>query len=195
MREPRNLTRVRWTRADSLCDALLSSSRFLRLEFLGRGHFGDEAIVQFFGGVVAGHFQLGLVRGDFDEARQIAAGPNGNRDVRDVHAKDFDVFLFHADPVHVRDFVPSFQGDDEVDAFFAADAFDAEHGGDVDDADAAHFHVVARQLGAGADDFAAIHERDFGDVVGHQTVAAFNQREDAFAFADAAFAADDDANA
>ncbi len=43
------------------------------------------------------------------------------------------------------------QGDDEVERFSLRMALDAEHGGDVDDADAAHFHVVARQFRAGAD--------------------------------------------
>src|ERR1019366_5519214 len=83
----------------------------------------------------------------------------------------------------------------QVHAFFGANAADAEHGGDVDDADAADFHVGAGQLGAGAHDVAAVNQGDAGDVVGNEAVAALDEGEDALAFADAAFAADDGAGA
>src|SRR5262249_54400286 len=141
------------------------------------------------------HFEFRLERGDFDQARQIAAGPDGNGDVRHVHAEDLDEFLLDAKAINVRDFVPELQRDHQVHAFFGANAFDAEHGGDIDDADAADFHVVARQLRAHPHDIAAVHERDAGNVVGHETVTAFDEGEDALAFADAAFTADDDADA
>src|SRR5215475_2996495 len=119
------------------------------LQFCSGGHSGDETVVEFFGGVVAAGFELGLKGGDFDEAGEIASGPNGDGDVRNVDAKDLNVFLFHAEAIHVSDFVPGFEGDDEVDFFVLADAFDAEHGGNVDDADATNFHVIAGNLGAG----------------------------------------------
>ena len=78
---------------------------------------------------------------------------------------------------------------------FLADGFDPKHGSDVDDTDAAHFHVVAGDLGAGAHDFPAIHQRDLRHIIGHETVAAFDQRQHALALADAALAANDDADA
>ena len=79
--------------------------------------------------------------------------------------------------------------------FFVANALDAEHRGDVDDADAANFHVVARQFGAGADNFAAVHQRDLRHVIGDQAVAALDERQHCLAFADAAFAANQHAHA
>src|SRR2546422_4524000 len=39
---------------------------------------------------------------------------------------DLDVLVFHAEAVHVGDFVPGFQADHEVDPFFEANAFDAK---------------------------------------------------------------------
>ncbi len=66
---------------------------------------------------------------------------------------------------------------------------------DVDDANAAHLHVVARQFGAGAEHFAAIHQRGLDHVVGHQAVAALDQGQHRLALANAAFAADDGAHA
>ena len=55
--------------------------------------------------------------------------------------------------------------------------------------------MVARQFGAGAKHFAPVHQRGFHHVVGHQAVAALDQRQHGLAFADAAFAADDHAHA
>jgi hypothetical protein len=78
--------------------------------------------------------------------------------------------------------------DDEIEAFFLADGLDAEHLRDVDDADAAHFHVVARQFGAGAEHVAAVHQHGLHHIVGHEAVTAFDQRQHGLAFADAAFA-------
>ena len=43
--------------------------------------------------------------------------------------------------------------------------------------------------------FAAVHQRDLDHVVGHEAVAALDEGQDGLAFADAAFAADDDAHA
>src|SRR5687767_15897195 len=51
-------------------------------------HFGDEALVEFLGGVVAGSFEFGLEGGDFDEAGEVAARADRNRDVWNVDVKD-----------------------------------------------------------------------------------------------------------
>ncbi len=40
-----------------------------------------------------------------------------------------------------------------------------------------------------------VHQHGFHDIIGHQAVTAFDEREDGLAFADAAFAFDDDADA
>ncbi len=114
-------------------------------------------------------------------------GRTGDGDVGDGDAEDFDEFLLHADAVDVGDVIPGFEGDDEVEDFSTRMLRTPEHGGDVDDADAADFHVVAGGFGAGADDLAAVDEGHAGGVVGDEAVAAFDEGEDALAFADAAF--------
>src|ERR1043166_1786991 len=136
-----------------------------------------------------------MKRRHLDQARQIASRPHRNGDVRNIGAENFYKFLFHAQAVHVLHFVPAFERNHQIDSLFVPDAFYAEHGGDIDDADAAHFHVIASELRARADDLAAIHQRDAGDVVGDEAVTAIDQGEDRFTFADAAFATDDDAHA
>src|SRR5208282_709924 len=166
----------------------------LRRWRVGR-HLRDEALVQFLRGILAGHFQLDLEGGDFHEPREVASGPDGNDDVRNIHAQNLHEFLFHADTVHVPDIVPRLEGDDQVEVFVLANAFDAKHGGDVDNADAAHFHVITGEFRAGANHVVAVHEHDLDDVISDKAVTAFDKREDGFAFADAALAADDDAHA
>src|SRR6201999_576168 len=111
-----------------------------------------------------------------------------------IHPEDFNKLLFHAHAVHVLDFVPHFQGDHQVHTLLAADAFHAEDRRDIDDADASHFHVIACQFRAGADDFASVHQRHFRDIIRHQAVTALDQRQDTLAFPDAAFAANDDSH-
>ena len=161
----------------------------------GRIHFGQEPVVQFLGRVVAGGLEFGLEGGDLDEAGKVATGADGDDDVGDVHAENFHVFLLHAQAIHILNLVPGFEGDDEVHPFLMPDGPDTEHGGDVDDANAAHFHVVAGQGGAGAIDLAPVQQGDLGDVIGHQAVTALDEGQHTFAFADAALALDDDAHA
>src|SRR5208283_2855284 len=59
----------------------------LRRWRVGR-HLRDEALVQFLRGILAGHFQLDLEGGDFHEPREVASGPDGNDDVRNIHAQN-----------------------------------------------------------------------------------------------------------
>src|SRR5208282_6862896 len=63
--------------------------RHLNLPLLRRRRFGrhlrDEALVQFLRGILAGHFQLDLERGNFNQSCEVASGPDGNDDVRNVH--------------------------------------------------------------------------------------------------------------
>src|SRR5678810_382448 len=82
----------------------------------------------------------------------------------------------------------------QIHLFLLADAFDPEHRTDVDDPNAAHFHVVSSHFGAGTHHFPPIHQRHLGDIVSYQAVAALDQRQDALALADAALTADDHAD-
>src|SRR5207253_1273646 len=148
-------------------------------------------IIEFLGRVIARRFQLGLESGHLDEPGKIAPGPDRDDDVRDVDPQDADVFLLDANPIHILHFVPRFESDDQVDILLMSNAFDAEHRGHVDDADAAHFHMVAGNFRAGAYDLPAIDQRYLGDIVGHQAVASFDQSQHTLAFADPALAAQD----
>ena len=111
--------------------------------------------------------------------------------MRQLDAEDFIVVLFEP-----RAFLggvgrPLAQADDHVDALLQADALDAEHLGDVDDADAAALHIAAGERTAAGHELALIEQLDHGDVVGHEAVAALDEGQGALGFAHPAVAADD----
>ena len=72
---------------------------------------------------------------------------------------------------------------------------DAEQILDVDDAEPAQLHVVARQLRTGADEDRFRSAPDLDGVVGDQAMAADDQIERALALADAALPDDQHAEA
>src|SRR5262249_34554660 len=154
----------------------------------------DQTFVQFAGGVVPGQSQLRLERRDFNEPGNITPRSHRDGDVRDIDLENLHIFLFHTEPLDVADFSPKLQRHNQIDALSQPNALDAEHGGHVDDADTAHFHVIASDLSAGSHDLAAIEQRHLGHVVRDETVAALDQGQHALAFADAAFAFDDHAH-
>ena len=91
--------------------------------------------------------------------------------------------------------LPAFELDDQLDALRRARRRDAEQILHVDDAEAAQLHVMAGQLGTGADQDRLRAAPDLDGVVGDQTMAADDQVERALALADAALADDQDAEA
>ena len=64
--------------------------------------------------------------------------------------------LIQSKTVDILHVLPRLEGYDQVQPFFRSHTLGAEHGCDVDDADAAHLHVVSGQLRTGANDLAAI---------------------------------------
>jgi len=62
------------------------------------GHIGQQAPVQILGRIVAGFTELDLKRSHLNQPRNVPAGPNGNGDVRNVHAQHFDKILVQAQP-------------------------------------------------------------------------------------------------
>src|SRR5688572_23277317 len=144
---------------------------------------------------MTGAFELGLERSDFDQTRQVTTGTDRDNDMRNLDAENRHILFLHAKAVDIRNFVPGLERYDEINALLEAHTFDAKHRRHVDDADAANLHVVARDLGARAHDFAAIEQHHLGNVVGHQAVAALNERQDRLAFPDATLAANDHTDA
>jgi len=158
-------------------------------------HVGDEAVVEILRRVVA-HDLEGLDHGgDLDQPGDVAALADVEFHVGDLDAEDVVVVLLEAGAFLGDVGGPFAEGDDEVDALAGADALDAEHLGDVEDADAAALHVAAVEVAGGGAEFALVEEADAGEVVGDEGMAAGDEGEGTLGFADAGVAADHDADA
>jgi len=158
-------------------------------------HEGDETVVKIFRGVVTGLFQSLGECGDFDEAGHVAAGANVKDDVRDLQAENLVEIFFQSGALFDGVGSPFVEGNDEVDAFINADALHTKHLANVNDADAATLHVAAIERSGAGDEFAFVEKLDDGEVVGDERVAAFDKGKSAFAFANAAGAAQECADA
>ena len=130
----------------------------------------------------------------FHQTRQFASGANRKGDMRHFDAKDVIKLAINTKTVDIFHLVPIHEGDDDVEDFFSTDGAHAEHGEDIDNADASDFHMVARGFGRGTNEIAAVGDADLGHIIGHETVAALQEGEDTFAFADATGSADQDAD-
>src|SRR3954463_15243598 len=78
------------------------------LELGGGGHFGNEPVVELFGRIVTGGFELCLEGGNFDEPRKVTGGPAREGDMRDIAAGDFHISPLHPKALDIGHFVPRF---------------------------------------------------------------------------------------
>lgn len=154
-----------------------------------------EALAEFGTGIETGFAKFDLQGGDFDEAGEIAAGADGDDDMGDGDAEDGEELLFEAEAIVVHVLGPGLEGDDEVHLFMFTDGADAEHTGDIDDTEATDLHEVMGHGVGGGLEFDIVVEAEADDIIGDEAVAAFEEGEDGFAFADAAFALDDGTDA
>ena len=157
------------------------------------GHVGDQAFVEFLSGIVADHFEgLNQCR-NFNQTSDIAAGTHVEIHLWNLHAQNFVEVLLQ--PGALLDDIggPLVQRDDHVDPLIEADILHSKHFGDIDDANATALHVATIQFRTGSNQLAFVHEADVGEVVRHQRVAPFDQREGALALPDATVAAQLDA--
>ncbi len=86
-------------------------------------------------------------RSYLDQSSDIAPRSYGNRDMRDLHAKNVIGVLLNAHAIDFFHAGPFHQCDGEVDFLFSAYAGNPKHGGYVNDPNTAYFHVVPRGFG------------------------------------------------
>ncbi len=156
-----------------------------------------EARVEFAVGDAADGAEFVFHGGGLDEVDKVAARGDGDDDLADGDAEKVAVGFVVAGAVNeiVAAVILTDEGDDEVDGRGFGEGGDAEDGGDVDDADAADFHVFAGEVGGAADEAAVGVAPEAGEVVGDQGVAALDEAEGGLAFAKAGLAFDEDAEA
>ena len=144
--------------------------------------------------VHAGTFETEITGGNLHDDGQIAAGLDRDFLAGNRNAENLDITVVQADAVQFVAVIRT--GDsqlhDEVDGLTEGDGADAEHGLDIDDADAADFHEMADALGAGADEPFLGNPADIHHIIGHQLVTALDELQGGFAFTDAAFPGEQD---
>src|SRR5205823_13164874 len=109
--------------------------------------------------------------------------------------KDLIKFLVKPDSIDRFQVLPLLQRHHEIETFLDPNTADPENRRHINDADAAHFHVIARQLGRSRHQLATFERSDASDIVGYQAVPALDQTQHAFAFADSTLAADQHSDA
>ena len=157
----------------------------------GRG-YGGRCGPRVPGRRYAGCAETGFADGGFDDVRGVAAGGDGDDDLGNLDAADIAEGGRGAGAVdEVVGRACRLKSDDDVKLLLPADGGDAVELPDVDDADDVH-EVLDRLDGCGHD-AASAFAPEAGRVVGDESVAALDEGEGGFAFADAGLAHEQDA--
>ena len=108
-----------------------------------------DLLGEFQRGIVA-HTALAIVHSrDFQNHCQVTAGGDGNGDHRHLHIQDLGVVILQAQPIINFMGIPGNDLNNEIDLVILLDSTDAEKLGNIDDADAAEFDVIADQFRRG----------------------------------------------
>src|SRR2546426_5426172 len=134
--------------------------------------------------MMASRSQQLIARGDLDENRDVPPRRHRHADERYPEPEYFVELVVQAKTLVFAGRVPALELHDELDALRGASGGDAEQILDVDQPQTAQLHVVARELGARADQNRLGAAADFDRVVGHEPVSADDQIERALALAD-----------
>src|ERR1022692_4395715 len=142
---------------------------------------GDQPVVEILGRIVTHPLERLGERRHLDQPRHVTPGPHVELDVRHLHSEDLVAVLLEPRPLLHDLRRPLVERDHQVDEFLEPDGCHAEHLGDVDDPDAAALHVAAVERSARCHELALIKQLDHRYVVGHERMAAFDERERALA--------------
>src|SRR5690348_9179178 len=89
---------------------------------------------------------------------------------RNLHAQNIGELLIEPYSVIKTSIVPLFELDDEIDFFIVSDAHGTIQMCDVDDANAADFHQMARELRTRSLEIDALAQTDTHHIIGDETV-------------------------
>ena len=144
-------------------------------------------------GVKAAQSEQLVPRRHLHQRGDAATRCDGHPHERHLHAEDFYERIIETEPFVGTSGLPALELHHEFDALRRAHRGDAEQLAHVHQAEPPQLHVVARELGTGADDHALGAPAHLHGIVGHEPVAAADQVECAFALADPALAGDEHA--
>src|SRR3990167_816925 len=148
-------------------------------------------------GIEAPHAQDVGADGGFHQYRQVAAGADEQRHLRNLHVEDGAGHLLRFQAVDLAHFLAldGFQAHDQVQLLLVPYRGLAEHEPHVQDAQTAYFQVIREQRRTLAHDHVRADADKLHGIVRDQAVIARQQLEREFAFADAGLARDQHAHA
>ena len=128
-----------------------------------RGHPLEKLVVELTGGENPFLLEPLIECGHFEEDRDVAARAKRQNNFGHFHAEKRRGVIFEAEPVVIPVVLGHLQPNDELDAGGVFHGAHAENLFDVDDAEAAHFHVVLEKGAGRADEDVARVMPDFDD--------------------------------
>ena len=143
-----------WEEADG---SRLQLKRSLKIDYWNYHGLGDrrralhqteQPSIEVDRAVLPQAFQFFIHRGDFNQTRHVSPRSHRNSHMRHMKSKDFIKFAVQPYPIDLVDLVPVLECDHEVETLLNSSATDAEDLGHIDNANAAHFHVIASQFGS-----------------------------------------------
>ena len=134
-------------------------------------------------------------RDDFANHREVLARIERHRHERQLDVEQLGALLIESGAVVFARVVPVLELHHDFDALLLAHGANAEQRVDVDQADAADFHVMPGNLMPAANQHVVAAARDVDHVVRHQAMPALDQVEHTFALPDPGASSEQEAHA
>src|SRR6266550_4126015 len=160
-----------------------------------RLHYIEQLCVEFQRRVAAKALEFLVHRCHFNQPCQIAARPHRNGDVRHFDIQNFVKLAIQPGAIYFLGLAPILQGHHHIQPLLYPNRANAENRSYIDDPDPAHFHVIAGELRRRRHQLAAFQRSDPGHVISDQAISTLDQLQHALTFSDAAYPADENADA
>ncbi len=134
-------------------------------------------------------------RDHFRYDRDVFPGIQRHRDERNLNVEHRGVLVVESGPFDYCVLVPFLEINNDLDPLLLTNRANAEDVRYIDEANAANLHVVALKLVPASDDDVVASPRRDNEIIRDESVAPFDQVENALGFTDAALASEEKANA
>ena len=161
----------------------------------GCAHLLHQTLVESLGRIDAAVFEEMVHRDHFRDDRDVLARIERNANLRQLDFENRRHFGVEPGAIDLRVVIPFFELHHDLDALLLAHRANAEDRRNVDEADAANFHVMPLQLVTAADQQVAAAPARDDEIVGDEAMSALHEIEHALRFADAALADEQQADA
>src|SRR4029077_2083094 len=145
-------------------------------------HYSEQLRVEINGCILAPPLQFFIHRSDLNQARHVPAWADWNRHMRHFKPKDLVKFPIQPDAVDLVHREQVFKRNNEVQALVDSNTANPEDLCHIDNANPAHFHMIAGELRRRGHELAALQHRNPRHIVSYQAVTTFDQSKHTLAF-------------